>query len=145
MVSTAVKTLPIQSTATLFTTTHYGYTMNWHKACYGTAISDYQSVEERKQILDGIMGKRVVAAAKKAGTYKLLSVPACRDTEELPGDSLSHAMRPAWVSYFRNAAAARESSGDDNDDSAISLKAEIPLGWAAARSNRSIYLTWQYT
>jgi hypothetical protein len=85
------------------TTTHHGYTMNWPTTCYGTAIPDYQTIEERRAILHDSIKTQVEDAAS-CGVGKLVTAPSFEQTLDVTSDLLCHRLRPTWVSYFRSEA-----------------------------------------
>jgi hypothetical protein len=121
------------------TTTHHGYTMNWPTTCYGTSISDYPTILERRAILQDTITTQVEDAAT-SGVGQLVTVPSFEHTEDVTSDLLSRRLRPTWLSYFRSEArhVLKRMGGN------LYLKDEMQLHSPILRTNRSIYLTWKY-
>jgi hypothetical protein len=122
------------------TTTHHGYTMNWPTTCYGTSISDYSTIVERRAILQDTITTQVEDAAT-SGVGQLVTVPSFEHTEDVTSDLLSRRLRPTWLSYFRSEArhVLKRMGGN------LYMKDEmLQLHSPILRTNRSIYLTWKY-
>ena len=114
------------------TTKHYGYSMNWPTVVYGAEILDYESVDERKMILDECYEKTSSTGEQSSA---LIVVPFFQNPVNLAGYSLAPKFYPHWLDQFVKSSI---------DSSTNLMESHIALKHPLLRSPRTLYLKWTY-
>jgi hypothetical protein len=131
-------------------TIHYGYSMHWPSAVFGTDINDYETEAERKFLLNQAMGDKAEELGEQSGASTLLTIPYFEHPRKLVGAQLAHVMKPDWLKHFRKSASRQvifHGHIDKNKKSCGELEVlhqEICSHWPVSRSDQTIFLTWQY-